>query len=67
MAMKAVDHAIACGCSELELGETNYAFKKSLGSELIPTWVYYRHRNPLVNFVLARLAFLFTPSEKDLS
>lgn len=66
MAMKAVDLAIASGCNEIELGETNYSFKKDLGSDLIDTWVYYRHRNPLANFLLARFAFLFTPSKKDL-
>lgn len=66
MAMRAVDYAIASGCSEIELGETNYSFKKTLGSDLIDTWIYYRHRNPFANFILARLAFLFAPSKNDL-
>jgi hypothetical protein len=66
MALKAVDHAIDIGCNEIELGETNYSFKKNLGSDLINTWVYYRHRNPLANFILARFAFIFAPSENEL-
>jgi hypothetical protein len=66
MALKAVEIAIASGCNEIELGETNYSFKRALGSELIATWIYYRHRSSLANFLLARLAFLLTPSEKEL-
>lgn len=66
MAMRAVDFAIASGCSEIELGETNYSFKKNLSCELIDTWVYYRHRNRGANALLARFAFLLAPSEKEL-
>jgi hypothetical protein len=67
MTMKAVEYAIARGCSEIELGETNYSFKKALGSDLIDTWVYFRHRNIFANYILARFAFLFAPSQKDLA
>jgi len=66
MVMKAIDVAIGRGYTEVELGETNYSFKRSLGSELIDTWVYYRHRNPIANALLARLAFLLEPSETEL-
>lgn len=66
MELRAVDIAIARGCSEIELGETSYTFKKNLGCELINTWVYYRHRDRFVNLLLARLAFLLAPSEKEL-
>lgn len=67
MALRAVDIAVNSGCSEIELGETNYSFKKNLGSELVETWVYYRHRNRIANALLARFAFLLAPSEKELS
>ena len=66
MALRAVDIAIANGCSEIELGETNYSFKKNLGSDLVDTWVYYRHRNRCVNWLLARAAFLLAPSAQAL-
>ena len=66
MALRAVDIAIASGCSEIELGETNYSFKKNLGCDLVNTWVYYRHRNRFANWLLARAAFLLTPGENAL-
>ena len=66
MHLRAVDIAIANGCIEIELGETNYTFKKNLGCDLINTWVYYRHRNWFTNLLLARIAFLLAPSEKEL-
>ena len=65
--LKVIDYAVANGCRELELGETNYGFKKHLGSHLTQTWVYYTHRHAWANAVLARLAFLFMPSDKELS
>jgi hypothetical protein len=64
--LKIIDHAVACGCRALELGETNYTFKKELGSRLTETWVYYGHRQRWVNALLARFAFLLAPSEKEL-
>lgn len=67
MHLKVIDYAVASGCRELELGETNYGFKKDLGSHLTETWVYYAHRHTWANAVLARLAFLFVPSEMELS
>ena len=66
MMMAVVDEALAQGCSNVEFGETSYAFKRSLGCELADTWVYYRHRHPLINPLLARLGFLLAPSEKEL-
>lgn len=63
-------HALeACarrGYKEIELGETGYSFKQALGCGMVDTWHYYRHRNPLVHALLARLAFLIEPSGKDL-
>ena len=67
MHLKVIDYAVANGCKELELGETNYGFKKDLGSYLTKTWVYYAHRRTWANAMLARLAFLFVPSAKELS
>ncbi len=39
----------------LQTGQTAYAMKLRLGSELRPNWLYFRHRNRLLNCVL-RLA-----------
>jgi hypothetical protein len=64
--LKAVDIAIANGCDKIEFGETNYTFKKNMGCDLIDTWLYYLHRNPFANWLLARFSFLLAPSEKEL-
>jgi len=39
----------------LQTGQTGYAMKLHLGSELLRNWIYFRHRNPLIHFFL-RLA-----------
>ncbi len=64
--LRAVDIAISRSCREIELGETSYTFKKNMGCDLIDTWIYYRHRNWFANLILARLAFLLAPSDKEL-
>lgn len=51
------------GFREIEFGETGYRFKQAIGCELVDTWLYYRHRNPFVHILLARLAFLLEPSD----
>jgi membrane protein YqaA with SNARE-associated domain len=64
--LHALDICARKGFKEIEFGESAYYFKKELGCELVNTWVYYRHRNFFVNALLARLAFLFKPSENEL-
>lgn len=66
LCLRAMDTCARRGLKEIELGETSYHFKKELGCELVDTWVYYRHRNPLAHALLARFAFLLEPSGKDL-
>jgi len=66
LVMQIVDVASAAGCTEVEYGETSYGLKRNLGCELVDTWIYYRHRNPIGNRIMARLAFLLEPSENEL-
>jgi hypothetical protein len=54
------------GLRSIDLGETSYAFKKRIGCTLEPTWLYYRHRNPVMNWALARMAWILEPSEEEL-
>jgi len=53
--MTNVRYCIAHGIPTLQTGQTGYAMKLHLGSALQANWIYFRHRNPLINFVL-RLA-----------
>ncbi|HYQ99132.1 MAG TPA: hypothetical protein VET86_03750, partial [Casimicrobiaceae bacterium] len=32
-----------------------YPFKQRLGSTLHPVWLYFRHRNPVLNWIVGRL------------
>jgi len=53
--MTNVRYCIARAIPILQTGQTGYAMKLHLGSALQANWIYFRHRNPVVNFVL-RLA-----------
>lgn len=43
-----------------------YDFKKKVGSDFVETWIYYRHSNRLINWLLSRFRSLLEPSEEDL-
>jgi hypothetical protein len=64
--LKAVDICLRDGLAELNAGVTAYDFKRHLGCVPQPTWVYYHHRRPLANWLLARFAFLLAPSASEL-
>lgn len=64
--LRAMDACLKRGIKELEYGETAYGFKKEIGCELVESWIYYRHRNPILNAVLSRFSFLLEPSENEL-
>ena len=53
--MTNVRYCIAHRIPTLQTGQTGYAMKLHLGSALQANWIYFRHRNPVINFVL-RLA-----------
>ena len=64
--IRIMDIAPAWGLKVIEMGETSYSFKKRIGCELQNTWIYYRHRNPMANALLRRLAWLLEPSPAEL-
>lgn len=64
--IRILDLAPKLGLERIELGETSYTFKQRVGCKLEPTWIYFRHRNPLVNALLPRLAWLIEPSADEL-
>ena len=53
--MTNVRYCVARRIPTLQTGQTGYAMKLHMGSELRRNWIYFRHRNPVLNFVL-RLA-----------
>ena len=66
MFIRAVDFGIREGFSEIELSPTAYEFKRILGACQYPTWNYYRHTNPLFNWLLGKLRSVLEPSESEL-
>lgn len=66
MFLRAIDVCLREGFTEMESGATSYAYKRLFGSELAQTWVYYRHTNPVLNWVLGKIGFLLEPSEDEL-
>ncbi len=50
-----VRYCIANRIPVLQTGQTGYAMKLRMGSELRSSWIFFRHRNPILNLAL-RLA-----------
>jgi hypothetical protein len=50
-----VRYCLQRGIPLLQTGQTAYAMKLHLGAKLRPNWVFFRHRNPILNAAL-RLA-----------
>lgn len=49
----------------LQTGQTAYPMKLHLGSRLQPVWIYYRHRNPVLNLGLRLAAPLLAAAHVD--
>lgn len=61
MCLKGIESAIAAGCSRIELGVSSYPAKHLMGCELVETFIYFRHNNPLLHALLAKCKFLIEP------
>ncbi|HEU0234190.1 MAG TPA: GNAT family N-acetyltransferase [Gallionella sp.] len=66
LCLKAIEACAREGYTRLDLGVASYHFKQLLGSQLVETSIYYRHNNPLANWLLGKLKFLLEPSTEDL-
>jgi hypothetical protein len=51
----AYDWAATTGAQTLQSGQTGYRAKLDLGHTLVPLWNVCRHRNPLMNWIFARV------------
>ena len=56
----------ATAVTEFDLGVVSYYSKRLLGAELMPTHLYFRHRNALAHWVLEKFSFLLEPSAEEL-
>jgi hypothetical protein len=54
MSLSHIELCLRDGYRIYQTGSTSYAFKQRLGSELVPVRLYYKHRNPLINWCLCR-------------
>jgi hypothetical protein len=66
MCLRAIEASLQSGCTESELGVSSYQAKHLMGCEMVPTCIYYRHRNALANRVASKFKFLLEPAEQDL-
>ena len=66
MFIKTIEFAIDKGFTQLELGATSYEFKRRLGAKIIPTWNYFQHVNPILNWGLKKFKNLLEPSASEL-
>ena len=55
MLLHHIEICVRDGYTAYQTGPSSYDFKRRLGSALIPTYIYFRHRNPLMNRVLAMI------------
>lgn len=63
--MTNVRYCLEHGIGSLQTGQTGYTMKRRMGSVLEPTWIFFRHRNRLVNFILRLAAPLLAPDRYD--
>lgn len=55
MMLNHIDICVREGYTTYQTGQSSYDFKTRLGSRLIPVYIYFRHRNRVVNWLLAML------------
>lgn len=66
LAIRSIQNGLRDGVTEFELGVVSYYSKRLLGADLTPTHLYFRHRNALLHWVLAKCRFLLEPSAEEL-
>ena len=60
--MTNVRYCLARRIPFLQTGQTLYAMKRRLGSELRPNWIFFRHRNSVLNVALRLAGPLLRPT-----
>ncbi len=65
--LQSVLRGIRDGVREFDLGVSSYYSKRMMGAGLLPTRLYFRHHQPVVQWLLARCKFLLEPSADELA
>ncbi len=55
MMLNHIEICVRDGYTRFQTGPSSYGFKERVGSVLIPTFIYFRHRNPVINWMFALL------------
>jgi len=64
MMLNHIEICIRDGYSIYQTGQSSYDFKKRLGSTMIPTYIYFRHRHSVTNRLLSILMRIVSYSER---
>jgi hypothetical protein len=65
MSLSHIEMCLREGFRIYQTGSTSYAFKQRLGSKLHLVYLYYRHRNPVINWFLRKLMAAITVQPDD--
>ncbi len=67
MSLSHIEMCLRDGYTTYQTGCTSYAFKQRLGSDLHPTYLFFRHRNPIVNWIICRLMAKLSVKPEDIA
>ena len=54
--MDAVSYCISHNIGSLQDGQTAYREKLRLGARLVPSGIWFKHKNPFINFLLRKFS-----------
>ena len=55
MSLSHIEMCLRDGYTIYQTGCTTYEFKQRLGSALLPVFLFFRHRNPIVNWTISKM------------
>jgi hypothetical protein len=67
MSLSHIEMCLRDGYTIYQTGCTSYAFKQRLGSELVPVFLYFRHRNAIVNWLITRMMQVLSVKPDELA
>jgi len=67
MSLSHIEICLRDGYTIYQTGCTSYPFKQRIGSTLHPVWLYYRHRNPVLNWVICKLMAWLSVKPEELA
>jgi len=50
-----IRYCIDRGIGAIQAGQTTYTLKTRFGAKLARSWVYFKHRNPAINWVVGKV------------